>query len=463
MKGARLALVLVVAMGLMGPVSALRVDAAPKAQPALLRTVAEHPDAKVAVIVQKATRDDSAEQAVAALGGMVTRDLRIINAFAARMPAKAVSRLAADNSVRWVSLDAPVAKASEGCDLCVDTSHLTNAYDRAVGADRVWNSAPYLQGQGVTVAVVDSGVSSAHRDLQDGSGASRVVAQVRLSTTPMTTTQTVNDLYGHGSHVAGIIGGNGDRSSQKYMGIAPRVNLVNVKVGDDLGGVNTSDVVAGLQWVYDNRTIYNIRVVNLSLTATEVESYNTSPLDAAVEILWFSRVVVVVAAGNNGTGLGPVAIFPPANDPFAITVGATNDMGTASTSDDTLASFSAYGLTEAGVAKPDLVAPGVNIISTLAGRSDRLAQLHANHVVDNDYFRMSGTSMAAPVVAGAVALLLQDEPTLNPDQVKYRLVSTARPLGVLSTGGSYLDIYAAVTGSSTATANTGIPASQLLW
>jgi serine protease AprX len=424
---------------------------------------AEHPDANVSVIIQKSVRDDSVERAVAGLGGKVTKDLHIINAIAAELPARSVSLLAADDSVRWVSFDAPVTRASGGCDTCVDTSHLQSAYEKAVGADRVWNSTPNLQGQGVTVAVVDSGVNAAHRDLQDSNGVSRVVAQVRLNGTTMTDTQSTNDIYGHGTHVAGIIGGNGDRSSQGYVGIAPRVNLVNVKVGDDTGGVSSSDVVRGLQWVYDNRTTYNIKVVNLSLTATSGESYHTSPLDAALEILWFSRVVVVVAAGNNGTGSGSVPIYPPANDPFAITVGAANDMGTVSTSDDTLAPFSAYGTTESGFAKPDLVAPGVNIISTLAARTGQMALLHSDHVVSNDYFRMSGTSMSAPVVAGAVALLLQHEPTLNPDQVKYRLMATARPFNSPGAGAGYLDIYAAVTGSTTATANTGLTASHLLW
>jgi serine protease AprX len=138
-------------------------------------------------------------------------------------------------------------------------------------------------------------------------------------------------------------------------------------------------------------------------------------------------------------------------------------MGTASTSDDTITPFSAFGTTESGFAKPDLVAPGMNIVSTLASRNGQLAQLHPGHIVDDNYFRMSGTSMSSPIVAGAAALLLQDEPTLNPDQVKYRLKATARPFNSPGAGAGYLDIYAATRGTTTATANTGIAASRLLW
>ena len=193
------------------------------------------------------------------------------------------------------------------------------------------------------------------------------------------------------------------------------------------------------------------------------ESYHTSPIDAAVEILWFNGIVVVVSAGNNG---GPGTLYPPANDPFVITVGAADDMGTASLADDVVAAFSAYGTTESGFAKPDLVAPGRNLISLNASTNSNIYNNHSPNRVDSNYFRMSGTSMSAPVVSGAVALLLQDEPSLNPDQVKYRLMSTANKTwagyNATTAGAGYLDIYAAVNGTTTQTANTGILASQML-
>jgi serine protease AprX len=274
--------------------------------------------------------------------------------------------------------------------------------------------------------------------------------------------------------VAGIIGGNGYNSSGNYMGVAPQVNLINVKVSDDTGNAAISDVVNGLQWVFNNAATYNIRVVNLSLNSTVADSYQVDPLDAAVETLWNAGIVVVVSAGNNGTTNSGV-LYAPADDPFAITVGAVDDLGTVSTSDDTLASFSAYG-TEAvstttglstTISKPDLVAPGVNITSVLASSTCNLAVNHPLNVVNSSYFTMSGTSMAAPVVAGAAALLLQANPSLTPGQVKYILTATATPLASSTgTGTGEVNAAAAVTSTlnSTATvaANGGLaPAASI--
>ena len=225
-------------------------------------------------------------------------------------------------------------------------------------------------------------------------------------------------------------------------------------------------MVAGIQWIYDHHDAYDIKVVNLSLNTSFYNSYLLSPLDAALEILWFNKIVVVVSAGNNGLA----ALYPPANDPFVITVGAVDDHGTTSIRDDTIPSYSAYGPTLEGNLKPDLVAPGTNIISDLASTSSVVYRQHPANRVNNSYFRMSGTSMAAPMVAGAVALLLQDEPNLNPDQVKYRIKATANHnifqwprYNFLQAGAGYLDVYAAINGRTTQTANTGTIASLLLW
>ena len=342
-----------------------------------------------------------------------------------------------------------------GCFQCINTTTLASTHVTAIAADQLWNEAGYVQGQGVTVAVVDSGISQ-HNDLRDAAGNSRILAQVDF-----TGNQGLpDDYYGHGTHVAGIIGGNGALSGSKYMGIAPKVNLVDVRVTNDLGIGNLSDVVAGIQWIYDNKNFYNIRIANLSLNSTVPESYHTSPLNAALEILWFNGVVVVVSAGNNGnSGI----LYPPANDPFVITAGAVDTKGTPAIWDDILALFSDHGTTQDGFAKPDLIVPGANIIAALASNDSNLALNHPAHTVSgpagNYYFRMSGTSMAAAVAAGSVALLLQDEPSLTPDQVKYRLMATATTF----INSKYLNTYAAVRGNSTTSANTGIAASQLLW
>ena len=337
----------------------------------------------------------------------------------------------------------------------------TSAFVSAVRADQLGN----LTGSGVTVAVIDSGIAY-HNDFKVTSSNNnfRIIANEYF-----TGSGGSDDLFGHGTHVAGIVAGNGVMSNGRYRGMAPGVNLVNLKVSDKEGLTYESDVVESLEWVYNNKSTYNIRVVNISMNSTVAQSYHTSPLDAAVEILWFNGIVVVVSAGNNGTGEGPVTLYPPANDPFVITVGATEDKGTTSLGDDDLAIFSAYGVTEDGFTKPEIVAPGRNLVAPLSSKASTIYNAHPLHRVGEYYFRMSGTSMSAPVVSGAVALLLQDEPGLNPDQVKYRLLATAN-VGWQSyvsldpdpgyTG--YLDVFAAVNGGTIESANTGIAVSNML-
>jgi serine protease AprX len=192
-------------------------------------------------------------------------------------------------------------------------------------------------------------------------------------------------------------------------------------------------------------------------------SYLTDPLCAAVEFLWLNGIVVVVSAGNNGTA----TLYPPANDPFVITVGATDDRGTPTSEDDTVAHFSGYGVTELNTSKPDLVAPGRNIIAYLPNNDLlKMSIDHPQHRVTNDYFRMSGTSVSAPMVSGVAALLLQDEPALTPDQVKHRLLSTANKnwpgYDPTRAGAGYVDAYAAVYGSSLESANSSVAFSHLM-
>lgn len=351
------------------------------------------------------------------------------------------------------------------CIDCMNSAALQNNAVKSIKADQLWNSTKRLQGQSITVAVVDSGISRNY-DNHGSLGTSRVIKHVNF----VSGMQSVDDSYGHGSHVAGTIGGNGAGSAGAYAGVAPKVSLVDVRVTNDAGIGSTSDVVAGLQWIYENRLKYNIRVVNLSLNSSIAESYHTSPLNAALEVLWFNKVVVVVSSGNNGTTVSGV-LYPPANDPFVITVGATDDKGTASISDDDIPNFSAFGTTSEGFAKPEIVAPGRNIISTYASDDCNICINHPNNIVystnGNRYLRISGTSMASAVAAGAVALLLQSEPTLTPDQVKYRLMATANKnwsaYSSLSAGAGYLDSNAATSTITLQSANTGVAASQLLW
>lgn len=429
-------------------------------QPELRQWAAANPMATASVIVQMRTPAPTLAEYITQLGGKVTKELAIINALVVELSGRQMTALAAAPDVRWVSLNAPVV--ASGCAECVNTVNLQNTYVRAVNADKVWNRSPYLQGKNITVAVVDSGIyESADLATVDPKATSRVIVSERFNSAASSSA----DQYGHGTHIAGVIAGNGVQSNGAYIGIAPGVNLVNVKVTDETGMAMEADVVAGLQWILTNQKTYQIRVVNLSLNSSTWQSYHTSPLAAACEVLWFNGIVVVVSAGNNGSA----TLYPPANDPFVITVGAVDDRGTDTLRDDQIAAFSAYGVTSDGITKPELVAPGRNLVSLLTNTKKLLAKAYPTHVVTTpygDFFRMSGTSAAAPVVAGAVALLLQDEPTLNPDQVKFRLMATANKQWPgyerQRAGAGYLDVDAAVRGTTTHAANTGIAVSNLL-
>jgi len=429
-----------------------------QAHPLLVELAAENPGQSVQVIVQKMPGAQGVERLATSLGGRAIQDLSIINAFAAEMDAQAAVELSRARTVRWVSPDAAMLQPSY-CSECISTSNLANAYIRTINADVVWNRSPYIQGNGVGIAIVDSGINPSG-DLYTVMGVNRQIANVRFNTDY---NQNTSDGYGHGTHVSSIAGGDGSDSNGLYIGVAPMANIINVKVSNDDGSTMLVNVIQGLQWVLENKDTYNIRVVNLSLNSTVAESYHTSPLDAAVEILWFNQIVVVASAGNNGNG----AIYPPANDPFVITVGATDDKGTDTIADDSVASFSAYSTTVDGFTKPDLVAPGKNIIARLVNTNMGMAGEHPDNLVGTQYFRMSGTSAAAPMVSGAVAMLLQDEPNLTPDQVKYRLMATANHVwpgyDPTTAGAGYLDVLLAVQTNTTESANTGTMPSQLLY
>jgi serine protease AprX len=356
---------------------------------------------------------------VRAAHGRVVGALRIIRGLAVRLPHGARARLAHDAPIAAISVNAPIRSQDEA----VDVSKLATAYPAAVRAPKAW---PAATGQGVGVAVIDTGVDGGLPDFQGSDGASRVVASV--VTDPDAT--TANDTYGHGTHVAGIIAGDGTRrpaddpEAGRYIGIAPEADLVAIKASDDAGGGTILDAIYGLQFAVDHQADYNIRVVNLSFASTVAESYRTDPLDAAVESAYFHGILVVAAAGNRGAADDAVD-YAPGNDPFALTVGASDDQGTAWQGDDALADWSSRGVTQDGFAKPDVLAPGAHILSTLAPGS-AFAELCPDCIVDGGYIRLGGTSMAAPVASGIAALMFEAHPGWTPDQVKSTLMVTAR-------------------------------------
>ena len=367
--------------------------------------------------------------AVAAAGGRVTASVPIIRGLAVRLPHRAAAVLRRDGRIAAVTANVRVTPRMDG----LEASGLATAYPDAVQAPQVWSA---WTGRGVGVAVVDTGIAGRVADFADARGRSRVIASA--VTNPAAT--SADDRFGHGTHVAGIVAGDGRRRDPRdpvagrYVGIAPDANLISVKVSDDAGNASVLDVINGLQFVVDHKDALNIRVVNLSLQSAVPASYRTDPLDAAVEAAWFSGIVVVAAGGNRGDAPDAVG-YAPGNDPFAISVGAMDDRGTKARGDDLHAAWSSTGRTQDGFAKPDILAPGSAIVSVLAPGS-AYATACPDCVVGKDYIRAGGSSMAAPVVAGVVALMLEANPRLTPDQVKGTLLARARdisgPLDVVS-------------------------------
>jgi serine protease AprX len=380
----------------------------------------EHPGQSVPVVIE--TSDPSAAKAqVAAVGGVFKQDLGIVSSIQAAVPSRSVNQLAASDNVSYISLDAPVEMADGGTS--ASSASITSAYPFTVKANDAW--AEDVAGQGVGVAVIDTGLSPVtNPDFSSLDGTSRIVASVEVNST----SETTSDGYGHGTHIAGIVGGNGSADNGRFVGVAPSANVVNVKISDDTGASGIGDLIAGLGWVMEHKTEFNIRVVNLSLHSTVPQSYKTSPLDAAVEMLWKSGIFVVVASGNSGSGFGAMS-FPPANDPFVMTVGATNDKGTAYFNDDVMASWSSSGFTQDGFFKPELVAPGVNITSDSDPSSILFQQgLAKGKVVDGSYLTLSGTSMSAGVMSGVAALVAQAHPDWSPGEIKCTLIDRSRKM-----------------------------------
>jgi subtilisin family serine protease len=339
-------------------------------------------------------------------------------------------------------------------DLPVHGSTVISDASTAADQTRVGNALllgllgiPGVNGQGIGVAVVDSGIAP-HSALGQ-----RVVANVSF----VTGDPRVSDAFGHGTHVAGIIAGNPATASgvtPEYAGgIAPGATLVNVRVLGADGAGFTSDVIAGIDWVVANRQLYNIRVINLSLGHPVTEGCSTDPLCEAVNHAVQNGIVVVVAAGNAGRTPDGHAVLggisSPGNSPYAITVGALKTWGTVDRSDDTMAAYSSRGPSEYDLAvKPDIAAPGTKIVSLQADGAFLPAMYPTIHVAgsgNNGYMYLSGTSMAAPMVSGGVALLLQGSPNLSPAQVKFALQNGATAMidgGMMGAGAGSVNFWA---------------------
>jgi serine protease AprX len=411
--------------GLPGPDPVAAAVELPSINPALADLAEREPGKRVEVIVQldEGTTRAAAAPLVREAGGKVTRDLHIINAVAAELPAAGAAELAHRPEIRAISPNGAIEPKAMGDGLATN-------YNHSIQAPHLWNNYRGT-GRGVGVAVVDTGIAGDLPDFRVSATdkRSRVIGSAVVN--PDAT--TADDTYGHGTHVAGIIAGDstarddGDPLKGKFMGVAPDANLVSIKVSDDEGNATVLDVIAGIQFAVDHKAEYNIRVLNLSLESTVAESYKTDPLDAAVEAAWFKGIFVVAAAGNRGPG-GDAVQYAPGNDPYIVTVGAVDDNGTKELADDAPTTWSSRGTTQDGFAKPDIYAPGAKIVSNLAPGS-KYKDLCTECVSENgEYIRAGGTSMAAPMVAGAAALGFQLDPTMSPNRAKALLRDADRVL-----------------------------------
>lgn len=406
-----------------------------KAEPTLMPSATAGRGSMLQVIVRERTPSSAeAEMLVGRLGGNVIHELPMVGGFSARLPANALPDLVESSSVAQVWRDGRIRMAG------LDLGGLLGGTD-SYPINKVWKQSIHLPsaytGSGVTVAVLDTGVTRL-ADLGN-----RVLARVDFSPD-----HDGYDRYGHGTHMAGLVAGNGALSGGTYAGAAPKANLVSVKVAGRDGSTDVSVVIAAMQWIVAHRTKYNIRVLNLSFGTDAIQPYLLDPVDFAVEKVWKSGIVVVVAAGNRGSL--PGTINKPADDPFVITVGAADLKGTTGGSDDVVAPFSSRGPTHDLLAKPDLVAPGTGMVSNRAAGSMLDIQYPAARV-GQSYFKGSGTSQAAAIVSGVAALMIQAKPSITPDVVKATLVGTARRMGGLlnllgldGSGAGMVDATAAV-------------------
>lgn len=375
-------------------------------------------DSVIAVIVQ-AENSASAETLVLNAGGEVTSQLPIIQGVGARIPKQALGQLSSSPGVK-VSRNAAAYLTSHTYQGQANNNEIATDYPNVVGADLAWQAG--ITGQGVAVAVVDTGIEY-RPHLQKGTdGKQRKLAgwvdYISGSKQPI-------DPNGHGTHISGIIANAKLGSDGEWNGVAPGVNLVGVRVLDETGTGSYESVIQGIQWVIEHRAEYNIQVMNLSLHTLVQAPYWADPLNQAVMRAWAEGITVVVAAGNNGPG--PMTISSPGNVPYVITVGAFTDNFTPGNwRDDYITPFSSSGPTLDNFVKPDVVAPGAHIISTMPPNS-YIARNHQANRAGSHYFSMAGTSQAAAVVSGVSALILSDQPSLSPDEVKYRIMFTALP------------------------------------
>ena len=469
--------------------------------------------AKVLIVATSSDATLSALRlAILAQGGSVHYVYVSVRALAAMVPVSGLNALAARSDVMAITPNRVTTRAGS---LLQDTTGSS-------AVPKIGGGTTAVNGSGVGIAVLDSGIDWDHHSMKDAAGKSRVAQVVdfvktsqgfasggwrkgvdmssmassmnKLSASLMSTAltssgsgflsalaapySTLPDSYGHGTHVASIAAGSGAYQSPDSSGVAPGATLFDVRVLNDKGIGNMADVLAGIDWVIQRTRTNNIRVMNLSLAANSTDSFLIDPLARAARSAVAAGIVVVVAGGNAGKNAAGTEVYgaigSPGHEPSVITVGASNPKATAARSDDLMTTFSSRGPTRGrvllpngsrwvdNVLKPDLVAPGNRVLGAVANQKDLLAPVGnllaslypelmqstlVTQVLNQELMQLSGTSVSAPAVAGAAALMLQVNPGLTPPLVKAILQYTAQPLAganLLQQGAGQLNIEGAV-------------------
>jgi serine protease AprX len=399
--------------------------AAGVAGPASAATTASAAEDVSVIVRELAGAGNLPEQAVAAFGGTVGRQLDILGGFTATVPSDRLAALRAVAGVESVTEDAGLTLAStEISDQAAQNGSLYTIANKVTGASSMWDAG--YTGKGVDVAVIDSGIVPVDGFKTPG----KVVYGPDLTLEASTGAKNL-DTYGHGTHMSSIIAGrdsattgSGSGDSSNFVGMAPDARIVSIKVSDGKGQTDVSQAIAAIDWVVHNKNKngLNIRVLNMSFGTDGVQDYVLDPLAYAAEQAWHKGVVVVVAVGNEG--FGTAKVNNPAYNPYLIAVGSNDAKGTATTADDVVSAFSNDG---DGTRNPDLVAPGDKVVALRSAGSYLDTTYPAARIGDR-LFRGSGTSQSAAVVSGAAALLIQQRPTITPDQVKALLTGTAQPI-----------------------------------
>jgi len=402
------------------------------------------PQVRESVIVQ-ATDMATAAALVRAVGGEVTHELGIIDAVGAKVTRAQLASIEAQPYVRtYANREVQVAAGP------------STYFPTLVEANRLHGQN--ILGTGVTIAILDTGHWTSAAGLsKTPSNQNKLLAGYDAIRNRMV---SPSDASGHGTHITGIAMSSNLASDGTYQGVAPGANLVSIAAFGANGGGTYFDVIRGIAWAVVNKNTYNIRVLNCSFSAPPQSYYWDDPLNQAIMRAWQAGIVVVAAAGN--TGPEPMTIGVPGNVPYVITVGAMSDNNTpADRSDDFLSSFSSTGPTVEGFVKPEVVAPGGHIVNVMHSNTD-VANTYPEFQITNFYFKMSGTSQATAVTSGIVALMLQANPNLTPDDVKCRLLSSARTAmkadgspaySIFQQGAGMVNAYDAVYSSATGCAN----------